>query len=186
VTIIPLAPVSRPRSSDLPEGESFRAGLRRTEGSLFLRTNSVSRASSPLLFGLAPRGVCLASAIAAGAVGSYPTFSPLPSLRTSRRHPEGFPPGYHRDTLRWRFILCGTVRDSAAPCRVQPGTTRRSVKFCLTAKPACWLPGVTRRVALYPEPCGLWVLSVPVAPGLPRPLHSQSGVRTFLPPSLLS
>jgi hypothetical protein len=41
-----------------------------------------SRASSPLLFGLAPRGVCHASAITGGAVGSYPTFSPLPERRT--------------------------------------------------------------------------------------------------------
>ena len=86
-------------------------GLRRTKGSAFLRTNSVSRASSPLLFGLAPRGVCRAPDVATGAVGSYPTFSPLPALRTIRRCPEGFPPGYHRDTLRRRYILCGTFRD---------------------------------------------------------------------------
>ena len=32
------------------------------------------------LFGLAPDGACRASAIALGAVGSYPTFSPLPQL----------------------------------------------------------------------------------------------------------
>src|SRR6516162_5355915 len=64
--------------------------LGRANGSAFLQTHSASRASSPLLFGLAPRGVCLASTIAGGAVGSYPTFSPLPALRTIRRHPEGF------------------------------------------------------------------------------------------------
>ena len=86
--------------------------LRRTEGSAsFARKHSVSRASSPLLFGLAPRGVFRAPDVATGAVGSYPTFSPLPAMRTIRRHPEGFPPGYHRDTLRWRFVLCGTVRE---------------------------------------------------------------------------
>jgi len=39
-----------------------------------------SRAGSPLLFGLAPRGVCRASDVATGAVGSYPTVSPLPSI----------------------------------------------------------------------------------------------------------
>jgi hypothetical protein len=72
---------------------------------------SASRAGSPLLFGLAPRGVCLAAAITDGAVGSYPTFSPLPALRTIR-HPEGFPPGYHRVPLRGRFILCGTFRSA--------------------------------------------------------------------------
>jgi hypothetical protein len=87
-------------------------GLRRTKGSSSSRTNSVSRASSPLLFGLAPRGVCLACGITAEAVGSYPTFSPLPAMRTMRRHPEGFPPSYHRDTIRWRYILCGTIRDA--------------------------------------------------------------------------
>ena len=40
---------------------------------------SASRAGSPLLFGLAPRGVFRASDVATGAVGSYPTFSPLPN-----------------------------------------------------------------------------------------------------------
>ena len=40
--------------------------------------------SGPLrgpLFGLAPDGVFRASALALGAVGSYPTFSPLPKLK---------------------------------------------------------------------------------------------------------
>src|SRR5262252_2470558 len=41
--------------------------------------NSASRAGSPLLFGLAPRGVFRASLVAKRAVGSYPTFSPLPA-----------------------------------------------------------------------------------------------------------
>jgi hypothetical protein len=39
------------------------------------------RASPPLLFGLAPRGVFRAANVAIRAVGSYPTFSPLPLLR---------------------------------------------------------------------------------------------------------
>ena len=44
------------------------------------------RASPPLLFDLAPRGVFRAPGITAGAVGSYPTFSPLPNaLDRSRR-----------------------------------------------------------------------------------------------------
>jgi hypothetical protein len=44
--------------------------------------------SGPLrgsLFGLAPDGVFRASALALGAVGSYPTFSPLPALLAKRR-----------------------------------------------------------------------------------------------------
>ena len=40
---------------------------------------SASRAGSPLLFGLAPRGVFRASPVARRAVGSYSTFSPLPA-----------------------------------------------------------------------------------------------------------
>jgi hypothetical protein len=40
---------------------------------------SASRADSPLLFGLAPRGVFRASPVARRAVGSYPTVSPLPA-----------------------------------------------------------------------------------------------------------
>ncbi len=92
--------------------------------------HSAGRASPPLLFGLAPRGVCHAGDITAAAVGSYPTFSPLPA-REPCRHPEGFPSVCHRVTLRRRYILCGTFRDAAA---------------C-----AATSPGVTRRVALHPE-----------------------------------
>jgi len=59
-------------------------------------TCSTSRAGSPLLFGLAPRGVFRASDVAIGAVGSYPTFSPLPNeaseSKTSRRSTCGMPP----------------------------------------------------------------------------------------------
>ena len=46
------------------------------------------RAGPPLLFGFAPRGVFRALGIAAQAVGSYPTFSPLPNaLRPNRPAP---------------------------------------------------------------------------------------------------
>jgi len=74
------------------------------EGAHSLARNcSASRAGSPLLFGLAPRGVFRASDIANGAVGSYPTFSPLPNeaafradarifSKTSRRFPCAMPP----------------------------------------------------------------------------------------------
>ena len=44
-----------------------------------MNARSSSRAGSPLLFGLAPRGVFLASPVARRAVGSYPTVSPLPA-----------------------------------------------------------------------------------------------------------
>src|SRR5277367_3531671 len=65
-----------------------------------------SRASSPLLFGLAPRGVFRAPDVAIGAVGSYPTFSPLPAsareAKTSRRFTcEMTPCGANR---RFKFL----------------------------------------------------------------------------------
>jgi len=49
------------------------------EANSLSRAHSVSRAGSPLLFGLAPRGVFRAPDVTIGAVGSYPTFSPLPA-----------------------------------------------------------------------------------------------------------
>ena len=49
---------------------------------------------APSLFGLAPGGVCRAAGVAAGAVRSYRTVSPLPRLL--------------RNAPR-RFVLCGTV-----------------------------------------------------------------------------
>jgi hypothetical protein len=71
--------------------------------------NSTSRAGSPLLFGLAPRGVFRASCVATRAVGSYPTFSPLPNDAR-----EDVSQVYLRDAtvqLRRRYILCGTFRE---------------------------------------------------------------------------
>ena len=59
-------------SSDLPESET-------------------ERTTPPLLFGLAPRGVCRAERIAPSAVRSYRTISPLPRER--------------------RYIFCGTFRE---------------------------------------------------------------------------
>jgi len=48
-------------------------------------------------------------------------------MRAIRRRLTGFPVRCHRASLRRRSILCGTIRDSAAPRRVEPGATRRSV-----------------------------------------------------------
>src|SRR6202047_2271056 len=91
VTIIPLAPASRPGSSDLPEGSSFHMTCATRLGAhLLSQMHSASRASSPLLFGLAPRGVCRAPDVATGAVGSYPTFSPLPATEPFEDVPKVF------------------------------------------------------------------------------------------------
>ena len=48
------------------------------------------------LFGLAPNGVYRAASLALGAVGSYPTFSPLPRPKP------------------WRFVFCSTFRQSSS------------------------------------------------------------------------
>jgi hypothetical protein len=60
---------------------------------------------APPLFGLAPGGVCRAAGVAAGAVRSYRTVSPLPRLTQRPR----------------RFVLCGTVpRLAPAGCYPAP------------------------------------------------------------------
>ena len=71
--------------------------------------------SGPLrgpLFGLAPDGVFRASALTLGAVGSYPTFSPLPALLAKRR----------------RYVLCGTFRRHAS---------RRGLPRVSGSRPSC-------------------------------------------------
>ena len=96
--IIPLGHDSHRGSSSLPEGFQFSAACATLNGarSFITSADSSSRASSPLLFGLAPRGVFRAPNIAVKAVGSYPTFSPLPAIRANRRRLPGFPVRCHR------------------------------------------------------------------------------------------
>ena len=138
--IIPLVPASLPGSSSLPEGFQSTMDFATAKRSAFIFMNacSSSRAGSPLLFGLAPRGVFRAPDVATRAVGSYPTFSPLPNaldpIRRALGFAAGLPPRYksHR-----RFIFCGTFRSRAAGCPC--------------GLPAAQPPGVTRRVAL-PSP----------------------------------
>jgi hypothetical protein len=73
----------------------------------------MSRTSSPLLFGLAPRGVFRALAIAGQAVGSYSTFSPLPAVPAVRDVSQVS----LRDATVLRstggLIFCGTIRGCA-------------------------------------------------------------------------
>jgi hypothetical protein len=66
-TVIPLDERSPARSSSLPAARRVATPWSR-------------RAVSRRLFGLAPAGVCRATRVATGAVGSYPTLSPLPPL----------------------------------------------------------------------------------------------------------
>ena len=124
--IIPLGRDSRRGSSSLPEDSprAIAAALlpkrfARAPNSLS-RNRVTSRAGSLPLFGLAPRGVFRASRIAAGAVGSYPTFSPLPAITAGNlRRGEGFPsalPPMRHDNHR-RSIFCGTFRECVAQAR---------------------------------------------------------------------
>ena len=73
----------------------------------------MGRASPALLFGLAPRGVYRAPDVTIGAVGSYPTVSPLPDAAAVEDLPEVSPPADHRGRLRRRFIFCGTFHGRA-------------------------------------------------------------------------
>ena len=59
-------------------GAVIRLGRALLPGSSDLPESRTERAAPPLLFGLAPRGVCPASQITPAAVRSYRTFSPLP------------------------------------------------------------------------------------------------------------
>ena len=127
---------------------------------------STSRASSPLLFGLAPRGVFRAPDVAIGAVGSYPTFSPLPTMRAFRRRLAGFPARCHRARSAGGLF---SVALSVTPC--SSDSRRRSTSP----------PGVTRRVALSRS------ASQQNAVLRHRPSRAyDDGVRTFLPSSVIS
>src|ERR1700742_4745453 len=80
VTAIPLGRPSPGASSNQPERRGQRT-----------RPCSALRRRVSLLFGFAPGGACLAADVAARAVRSYRTLSPLPS----------------RVAAIWRFAFCG-------------------------------------------------------------------------------
>ena len=122
-------------------------GRRLLDGSSGLPEGPNGLGSPPLLFGLAPRGVCRAPDVATGAVGSYPTFSPLPSAAAIEDLPEVLPPADHRGRLRRRFLFCGTVRSravaSSTPWRYQ---ARRPAESGLSSSdlPCGKSPAITR------------------------------------------
>ena len=76
------------------------------DGSSDLPESKTERTAPPLLFGLAPRGVCPAGPVAPAAVRSYRTFSPLPRER--------------------RYIFCGTFREIRFE-RIPPAVSRHAV-----------------------------------------------------------
>ena len=83
------------------------------------------RVGPPLLFGLAPRGVCHAIPIARDAVGSYPTFSPLPSAAILEDLPKVLPAADHRSCGHRRFVFCGTVRGPTVHWHENPSRDSR-------------------------------------------------------------
>jgi hypothetical protein len=145
--IIPLGPGSLRDSSSLPEGQS---------ATLFSSAAHTGRASPPLLFGLAPRGVFRAPDVATRAVGSYPTFSPLPNAPDRKRPAFGFASGLpQRCKHHRRFIFCGTFRGRNVAFRLRE--TRRRAPWRYQAR----CPAVA-------DSCEF----------------TTTGVRTFLPPTL--
>ena len=114
--IIPLGPGSHRDSSSLPEGSrcTLACAIAKGARSICERTRrSMSRAGSPLLFGLAPRGVFRALAIASESGGLLPHLFTLTNDASIARRLAGFPARCHRAALRRRFIFCGTFRSLA-------------------------------------------------------------------------
>ena len=161
---------------------AFRASTAVAEEAASLaRRSSASRAGSPLLFGLAPRGVFRASAVASGAVGSYPTFSPLPngSALPGRSSPsllEDVSQVYLQDATvqsRRRSVLCGTFREPWHRRQPVSCSPRRNCR---------------ERCKTQTEVCATAPLALPGAlPLTLKPFCTAAGfgVRTFLPPRLL-
>jgi hypothetical protein len=99
-------PVSVPlRAMVIPLGRPL------LDGSSNLPESRTERAAPPLLFGLAPHGVCPAGRIASPAVRSCRTFSPLPPIEAS--------------PARRRYIFCGTFRKTRFE-RVPPAVSRHA------------------------------------------------------------
>ena len=100
VTAIHLGRRSPDASCNLPE-RLVRTDLRCPRGH-----------PAPLLFGLAPGGVCRAAAVAGSAVRSYRTVSPLPSASAPTSGASGR-----------RFVFCGTF-PGVAPAGRYPAPFR--------------------------------------------------------------
>ncbi len=77
-TIIHLGSPLPTTSSDLPARAAFKHGAE------YAAADHLAMNANPGLFGLAPQGVYHAADVAAGAVSSYLTFSPLPQVASNR------------------------------------------------------------------------------------------------------
>lgn len=86
-----------------------------------------------LLFCLAPHGVCRASFLAVGAVGSYPAVSPLPAVAD------------------WRFVFCDTFRD-AGSLRRPHACAWHAALWCPDFPPVRMMPKHHRRATPPADP----------------------------------
>jgi hypothetical protein len=120
-----------------PTRESLCPDFRCTEN----RGRIAERAAPPLLFGLAPRGVCLAAGITACAVRSYfkvadatRTFSPLPRVVAPVSPPASFGAADSAASgTRW-YIFCGTFRTGD----VRPTSRNPSPALAVSEHTALW------------------------------------------------
>ena len=84
------------------------------------------------LFGIAPGGACRATPVARGAVGSYPTVSPLPMAKAkggliSVALSVGFPrPGVTRHHC---LVESGLSSRADAPAAIRPSAQRRGMRY---------------------------------------------------------
>lgn len=129
-----------------------------------------SWALSRRLFDLAPAGVCHATHVTVSAVGSYPTFSPLPT------------------TCCRRSVFCGTVRraDYARPgvtwqpCPMEPGLSSSGCSPRATVRPAAPRNITKLSLADHAVPGGivfteqLHPCGRPLLPRVQNPLHRRT------------
>jgi len=134
-----------PRLQQPTRGLLFTTACAVVKEALFrvCESRSASRAGSPLLFGLAPRGVFRASDVAIGAVGSYPTFSPLPNetsvAKASHRFTCAMPPSCSAGGLlsvALSVSCTDNTRQTSHPTEPLPRRYLARCPFALTARKA--------------------------------------------------
>jgi hypothetical protein len=135
--------------------------------SVLANESRTGRAGPPLLFGLAPRGVCRAPDVAIRAVGSYPTFSPLPNALDRNRQAVGFASG-----LPPRSQLTGGIFSVALSVAVPRAALAHVAKTGPLA-----LPGASPYA---PRPCGRGTRSPDFPPAHPsrtlRPAQDKPAI----------
>ncbi len=156
VTIIRLAPASRPGSSDLPEGSSFRATCAAQEGARFVKRTQRAGPALPSYLVLHRAGFAMPATLLAPRWALTPPFHPY--LRGAPL--EDIPKVFLRAITGIRSA--GGIFSVALSVNSSTGFSLRSGHRLKSVLPLPWR---------YQARC-------------PTPL-SRSGVRTFLPPGCL-